>query len=209
MECLYLKRGVLGIFLVILFIVTPVGAVSYEQVSFVDDNVEVFVKISADTPWSSPFSEIVNISIDVVPQDLNVLQVNISRVSLIVNRAEADQSGFVLITLEYETNVNIVSANEYANYTNTFTVSAASTGMDCYFTILVEGSYYNGTHQTFFQSLAPDDLVGPFLISSSIATPTVWVGLLVLAVAGFIFIGGIFGVKKSRSRVRRKSLMDE
>lgn len=203
------KRGVLGIFIIVLFVFTQVGAVSYERVSYVNDNVEVFVEITANTPWSSPYSETVNVSIDVVPNIENVLGVNITSMTLIVHRAEPDGSSYILINIEKDDSANIVSPNPYANYTNSFTVSERSTGTECYFKLVVEGRYGNGTHFFDFQSMSPDDLVGPFAISPSITTPTVWVGLLVLGVAGIIFIAGIKGIKKSRSRVRRKSLLDD
>ena len=204
-----MKRGVFGIGLLLLVIATPVAGVSYDRVSFIDGDTEFFVGITANTPWRSPFSDTVNVSVDVVPNIDNVLSVNITRVTLIVHRAEADASGYVLIALEKDDSANIVSTNPYANYTNSFSVSSSATGMDCYFKLVVEGSYGNGTHLFNFQSESPDDLVGPFTISASIETPTVWVGLLVFGVSGLVFIAGMYGVKKSRSRVRRKSLLDD
>ena len=209
MEKIILKRGVFAIGLLLMVIATPVAGETYERVSYISGDNEIFVEITADTPWTSPFSETVNVSIDVVPTIENVIGVNLTRVTLIVHRAEADGSGYALISLEKDDPVNIVSNNPYANYTHIFSVSESSTGVDCYFALLVEGSYGNGTHHFNFQSSSPDNLVGPFEITASMSTPTVWVGLLAFGIASLVFMAGMYGIKKSKSRVRRKSLLDE
>ncbi|MHA1930181.1 MAG: hypothetical protein ACTSV2_16540 [Candidatus Thorarchaeota archaeon] len=204
-----MKRGVFVIGLLLLVIATPVSGVTYDRVSYISGDTEIFVEITANTPWRSPFSETVNVSVDVVPTIENVLGVNITRVTLIVLRAEADSSGYNLITLETDNQAHIVSNNPYANYTNSFSVSESKTGTDCYLALVVEGNYENGTHNFNYQAQSPDNLVGPFEISASMATPTVWVGLLAFGIASLVFIAGMYGIKKSKSRVRRKSLLDE
>ncbi len=194
--------------LTLLLLPTPVMGVSYSPVSFTSDGVEVIVSIQADTPWSAPFSESVNLSIGVTPLIDNTLGVNITSISLIVNSEEADGTGYTVIDADDESGTPLTMGVSYANYSTQLGLSGTGHGLVCYFAVVVTGSYRNGTHQEFFQALSPDNLVGPFVISASLESPIVWVGLIVLAIFGVIFIAGMYGVKKSRKRSSRRRLED-
>ena len=202
-------KRIMGILVLLLFLPIPTSAVIYETASYENDGVMVYVDVQANTPWTSPFVEKANLTISVVPQIDNSAQINITSVSLIVNRMEVDESGYSLVSAEVITDSPLATGVDHANYTHEFTMSGTSGGLDCYFAILVTGVYSNITDQHFFQALSPENLVGPFIIYVGIASPIAYVGLIVIGLAGIIFIAGVYGVKKSRKRTRRKSLLDE
>ncbi len=197
--------------LLIILLFTPM-MVPFETaapvVVYTSDNVEVSVDLIAAIPWTAPFEEEVNLTIGVFPLVNNVIHVNITSVNIIVYREEADQSGYRLITAKDHQGTPLAEGTTFANYTDTFLLSGTDYGTDCYFALLVEGYYYNATHLEFYQALSDENLIGPFVIGSSIHTPVAYVGLIVLAIAGVVFIAGVYGIKKSRSRSTRKSLMD-
>ena len=187
----------------------PTSAVVFDSVSFVSSGVQVDVQIEANTPWRSPFTESVNVSIGVTPQISGVVQTNITGVSIILHRLEVDETGYLLITAEEEMDSPLVEGGTSANYTNEFILSGASGGLECYFSILIRGVYSNVTTRQSFQALSQENLIGPFAIATDISSPVAWVGLIVIAVSSIIFAAGVYGVKKSRTHRRRRSLMDD
>ncbi|MFW9920694.1 MAG: hypothetical protein ACFFED_13905 [Candidatus Thorarchaeota archaeon] len=202
-----MKRSFVALLLVLL-LPTPVLGVTFDPTTYVDDGVAVTVYIQANTPWSAPFNEIVNVSVGVAPLAAAILEVNITSIELIVASEEADGSDFLIIDSADRSGTPLATGTSYANYSTSLQLSGTSHGLDCYFAIMVSGNYGNGTYQDFFQALSPDTLAGPFIISASIQSPIVWVGLIILGVSGVIFVAGIYGVKKSRKRSRRRHLED-
>lgn len=202
-------KRIICLLCLLLLLPIPSNAVVFENASFVSAGVEVFVDIEASTPWSAPFSQHVNLTLSVVPQMQSVSEVNITSISLIVNREEADGSGYSLIAADTDSGTPLATGNEYANYSKQLTLSSSTGGLNCYFAILVSGIYSNVTNQEYFQALSPENLVGPFAISISIISPQSWVGLIVIAISTVVFAAGIYGVKKSRTRAKRHSLLDE
>lgn len=194
--------------LIILLLPMPILATTYEPTTYTNDGIAVTVSLQADTPWSAPFNEVVNVTIGVAPLAESVQEVNITSISVIVNSKEADGSDYLIIAAEENTGTPLATGTSYANYSIEMTLAGVSHGLECYFALMVTGNYKNATYQEFFQSLSPDALIGPFVVSASIQSPIVWVGLIVLAVAGLVFVAGIYGVKKSRKRSRRRRLED-
>jgi hypothetical protein len=207
-EALKVKRACVLLCLVLLFPV-PVQAVVYEPASYLNDGVVVNVSLQAATPWTAPFVEAVEMNVSVVPAAMNLIHVNITRVSIIVNRADPDELEYSLIAAEEKSGSPLSSGVAYANYTGSFEINGQLNGLECYFAIIVSGSYFNTTGAYYFQAMSPENLVGPFTIGSSLATPTNLVGLAVIGISSLICVAGVFGVKRSRTRVRRKSLLDE
>ncbi len=208
MSELKMKR-VICLLAILLLVPIPTSAVVFDSVSYVSSEVQVDVEIQATTPWSSPFTESVNVSIGVVPQINGVTQTNITSVSIILYRVEVDDTGYILITAEEEMGTPLVEGESYANYTNEFILSGASGGLNCFFSILVRGTYSNVTTRQTFQALSQEDLVGPFAIATGISSPVFYVGLIVIAVSTIVIAAGVYGVKKSRTRIKRRSLMDD
>ncbi|MDF1541293.1 MAG: hypothetical protein P1Q69_20515 [Candidatus Thorarchaeota archaeon] len=202
-------KRVMGILVLLLLLPIPASAVVYETVSFETDGVIVFVDVEANTPWASPFTENVNLSISVVPQIENSVQINITSVSLILYSMDADQTGYNLIAAEVKSGAPLASGVDQANYTHEFAMTGTSGGLDCFFAILVNGAYSNVTARHVFQALSAENLVGPFAIATGIASPQAWVGLIVIGISTIVMIAGVYGVKMSRTRSRRKTLLDE
>ncbi|MHA1902347.1 MAG: hypothetical protein ACXADL_02860 [Candidatus Thorarchaeota archaeon] len=205
-----MKRKSLLAILVVFVLITPVSAVSFERTSFIHDGVEVFVEISADVPWSSPFTaNEANLTLSVVPQTSNVSHVNISEVSLIVNKYDSSDDTYQLISAESNFGSPLVTGNAFVNYSTTFEVTGNSAGAESYFALLVVGNYRNGSSVTYFQAVSQEGLIGPFAIRSSLQSPIVYVGILLFVFFTFVIIAGLYGVKKSRSPVRRRRLLDD
>jgi FlaG/FlaF family flagellin (archaellin) len=204
-----LPRSAVSVALILVLLLPSVSGVEYEAVEYIDGSMRVSVQISADTPWVAPFSESVSISVNVTPPGSAVQEVNVSRISLIVNRLEADQSGYVLVSAENVQGSPLATGLENTTYKTNLTLSGDKYGDNCYFALLVAGSYRNGTELHYFEAVSPDDLIGPFSISASIVTPQVWVGIVVLLGAFAFFACGAYGVKKSRSEKKRSKLLEE
>ncbi len=196
------------VFLILLVMPVPMSSIRYEPVSYSDDGVRVFVTVEANTPWTAPFNEKVNVTISVEPLIDQMTQVNITRIDVILNKVEADQSDYILMAADEVSGTPITTGVTFANFTSEFNFASTDSGTECYFAVMVSGAYRNATHIAFFQALSPENLVGPFVVTPSIESPIVWVGLIVMAIAGVIFAAGIYGVKKSRKRSTRKRLSD-
>lgn len=200
-----MKRA-LAVLIMLLVMPAPSAAYQYEPVSYEDGGVSVTVSIQATTSWIAPFTETVNVSVLAVPLAEGVVGVNITALSLIVNSEQADQSGFILIAAAEKTGSPLATGETAANYSTSMSVNSDKNGQTCFFAVLVAGAYSNVTTQEYFQAASPDNLVGPFTISASVASPIVWVGLIVVSIFMVVFVAGMYGVKKSRKRSRRHRL---
>ena len=204
-----LPKSAVSVALILVLLLPLASGVEYEAVEYTDGSMRVSLQISADTPWVAPFSESVSISVNVTPLASAVQEVNVSRISLIVNRLEADQSGYVLVSAENVQGSPLATGLENVSYQRNLTLSGAKYGDNCYFALLVAGSYQNGTELHYFEAASSDDLIGPFSISASIVTPQVWVGIIVLIGAFAFFACGAYGVKKARSEKKKPKLLEE
>ncbi len=204
-----LPKHVVAIALMLLLILPSASGVEYETKEFIDDSIRVSVQLAADTPWVAPFSETVSIAVNVSPMSSALQQVNVSRISIVVNRLETDQSGYVLVSAENVQGSPLKTGIESASYQTNITMIGDKFGESCYFALLIAGSYLNGTALHYFEAASPEDLIGPFSISASIATPQVWVGIIVLAGAFAFFACAAYGVKKSRSQKKKTKLLEE
>ncbi|MHA2424233.1 MAG: hypothetical protein ACXAEF_05565 [Candidatus Thorarchaeota archaeon] len=204
-----MKRNIICLLTILLLIPTPTSALVYDSVSYTSSDVQVDVVIEAGTQWSSPFTENVNVTIGVVPMFTGITETNITSVTLVLYRVEVDASGYFLIAAEEETGTPLVEGGAYANYSNEFSLTGNAGGLQCYFSLLVRGTFGNATSLQSYQALSQEDLVGPFAITTGIGSPVAWVGLIVIGVSSLVFIAGVYGVKRSRTRRRRKSLMDD
>ena len=149
-------KQIIPLILLVLLLPVPTAAFAYNPVSYSSEGVTVTVNLNANEAWSAPFTETVNVSIGVTPEASSVLSVNITSVSVIINRKEADQTGYLLMDLDDKTGSPLASGVSFANYSNQFTLRGTESGTECYFAIMVSGSYSNGTHSEYFQALSPD-----------------------------------------------------
>jgi hypothetical protein len=196
----------LAVLIMLLVMPAPSAAYQYEPVSYVNSGVSITVSIRAKTSWTAPFAEAVNVSVIATPLVDGVVGVNITSVSIIVNSEQADQSSFILIAAAEETGSPLATGDTSANYSTSMQIVGDKNGQTCFFAVLVAGAYSNVTVQEYFQSASPDNLVGPFTILASVASPIVWVGLIVVSIFMVVFVAGMYGVKKSRKRTRRHHL---
>lgn len=195
---------------VVLLLLLPVSSgMDYEAVEYTDDSINVSVQASASTPWVAPFSEQVELTVNVTPLTSAVQEVNLSRISLIVNKLEADESGYVLVSAENIQDSPLATGVNHVTYQANLTVGGDKYGDNCYFALLIAGSYYNSTELHYFEAASPDNLIGPFSISASLVTPQVWVGIIVLAGAFAFFACGAYGVKTSRSPKKNSKLLED
>ncbi|MHA2213964.1 MAG: hypothetical protein ACW992_12455, partial [Candidatus Thorarchaeota archaeon] len=81
------KTAVVILFLSLLMMPTA-SATDFSEQSFSNDGVEVSVTVSAATPWSSPFTETVSVSLNIRPLAEGVTEVNITEFILTVHRKD-------------------------------------------------------------------------------------------------------------------------
>lgn len=201
---------VAGLVLVSLLILTPsVSAVTYGPVSFVDDGIQVDVRILASTPWQSPFTEPVNVTLGIVPQADDVTQVSVSRVIVSVHRTESDNS-FTLIAAHSTDYENESFAGPVANITVDTYLSGSLSGGVCHFAVYVSGTFWNGTGTVNYEAASKENFIGPFSIAPSVSSPQSLVGIALMGLSALILTAGIWGVKKSRAERRKyRPLLEE
>lgn len=200
---------VLAARILILFVVMPCSAAEYGPASFTCDGVNVIVAVTADTPWESPFTEEVGLTVGITPQLPGVTQVNVTEVSVSVNRYDSGSATFVLVAAKSRVFSSPVTGSDHANFTTSLLLSGTISGAECYFALAVSGEYTNGTHVIQFLSTSSENLVGPFVISVSVGSPLFVIGLVMMGLFSAIVVLGVFGVKKSQGPAHRRHRLDE
>ncbi len=185
--------------ILLMILMTPVRATSYAPVTFEGDGVRVIVILTANTPWSSPFSEHVSVNLTVEPLADGVIQTNISSVVIGVNHRTTPGSGFLLMAVDSKQLSPPVTGTTAATFSGTFTLSGNTAGDDCYFAISVAGVYVNGSGTYHYETTSNESLIGPFIVSATIGTPQVLVGLVFTLVFIAVIVLGAIGVRRSRA----------
>jgi len=202
-------KRVLALCLVLILLIIPVHAVDFGEASFTEDDVQVTVWITANTPWDSPFSEEVNISLQVAPLAENITTITITDVVLTVQRSDPDGLTYALVSVQIEEFSPAMSGTEYAAASASMILDGSLTGTDCYFAVVVEGTYSNSTVEVPFQASSPENLVGPFAIAAGLASPQLIVGLVIIAAATLCIIAGSYATKCPRRGASRRKLLEE
>jgi hypothetical protein len=185
------------------------SAYDYAPAHYVSNSVSVDVRISAAQSWQSPFTELIGLVLGIVPQAPAVTQVNISQVVLSVHRLEPDETYILVAAASSDIGQGVFDAG-VANISSQVTLSGSISGSNCYFAVLVVGSYWNGTHAAVFNSISSENLVGPFSITPSITSPQSLVGIALVGGFSLLLIAGAYGLRKARSRTRRwKPLLEQ
>jgi hypothetical protein len=185
----------------------PVSAVTFDAASYTQDAVHVSAVVQAQVPWESPFTRTINLSIAVAPQLENITSVSITEVLVSIHAEEPGGDYLLLTSRNY---VLPEPVTDEANATTSLTVELSGTGTGdvCYFGISVEGSYSNSTGTFAYSTISPEDLVGPFVISLSVASPQFLVGLgfiiFFLVITGL----GVTAVRRIRSSPKRRPLLE-
>ncbi len=203
-----MKRLLLSI-IIISFLISPSLAVDFPTSRFTENGVTIYARATADTPWNSPFTESVTLSLSVEPNDPDTISVNVTDVLLTLHSRNPTGPGFSLIDAKTRTFTTPLSGSKYINYTGDFTLSSSMTGERCYFGVTVQGVYSNTTIQREFLIASNESFIGPFLILASLATPQVYVGLLIGIFASAVIIMGIVVVKRNRSLSKRRRLLTD
>jgi hypothetical protein len=202
-------RKAMSLVLVVLFLVSPVAAADFGEMSFSDDGVAVYASASADVPWEAPFTEDVIVSISVWPSLDNLTWTRISSIVVSVQSAEADGSGFSLISSDvHEFSTDPVGTN-CVNASVTVTLAGNSIGSESYFAVSVIGQYGNATDTFSYAASSPEDLLGPFTIAYSPTSPQFLFGAAMVIVFILVIVLGIWGVSRSRKRPTREALLKE
>jgi hypothetical protein len=204
-----LMRKLLPLFFVLLFLVNPVTAVDFEEMSFSDDGVTVYASVSADVPWDAPFSENATVLVSVWPADDNATWTRITSVLVTVHSAELDGSGYSLIASDiFDFQVHPEGGN-HVNASLTVSLSASGTGSQSYFAVSVSGRYGNSTNSFLFSATSPENLLGPFSISFSPTSPQFLFGLVLIILFTIVIVLGMIGVSRSRKRPTREALLKD
>jgi hypothetical protein len=193
----------------LVLLIIPVHAVDFTESSFSEDDVQVTVWIAANTPWYSPFSEEVNISLQVVPLAENITAITITEIVLTVHRSDPDGLTYTLVSVQIEKFSPAMSGTEYAAASASMILDGSLTGIDCFFAVVVEGTYSNSTVEVPFQVFSPENLVGPFVIAAGLASPQLIVGLVIIAVATLGIIAGYYAMNRSGRGSSRRKLLEE
>ncbi len=193
----------------LLMLVPFVSAAAYGPASFADGGIQVDVRILASTPWQSPFTEPVNVSLGIIPQTDGVSEVNVSQVIISVHRVESD-STFTLVAADATDFENASFTGAFANITVDTSLSGSLSGVECYFAVYVSGTFWNGTDVVNYEAASEEDFIGPFSITPSTQSAQFLVGIALMGLSALIMTAGIWGVKKSRSERRRhRPLLEE
>ncbi len=200
----------MSLFMLVMVMVVPVRALSFEPATFYDQGIEVTAEVSASVPWTSPFSEDVELTLTVRPNRSDVVQVNITEVTLSVNRRVDNTTSFMLVVASTHGLSEPVTGTSQAQYSSSFHLSGTTAAPMCYFGVSVCGTYSNGTHVFEYEVFSNQSLVGPFEISASLATPQVLVGLGISLAFIVVLVVGLLSLKRSRAGPkRRRRLLEE
>jgi hypothetical protein len=187
----------------------PVSAYDFPTSQINANGISLYASVSADTPWQSPFSKNVTLTFSIEPDDPDTTLVNISSVLFSLSAKNPTGSGFSLVDAHLRSFEPPITGTSYANYTGDFTFSSSMTGEQCYFALTVEGIYSNSTDYIHFQIVSNESFIGPFLILASLATPQVFVGLVIGVAASVVIIAGLIAVKRNRSTSKRRRLLSD
>ncbi len=202
-------KRVLTLCLLLVLLIMPAHAVDFAEASFTEDDVQVTVWITANTPWYSPFSEEVNISLQVAPLAENITTITITEIVLTVQRGDPGGSMYTLVSVQIEEFSPAMSGAEYAAASASMILDGSITGTDCYFAVAVEGTYSNSTVEVPFQVSSPENFVGPFVIAAGLASPQLIVGLVIIAAATLCIIAGAYATKCPGRGSSRRKLLEE
>jgi hypothetical protein len=193
----------------LVLLIVPVHAVDFTEASFTEDDVQVTVWITANTPWYGPFSEEVNISLQVASLAENITTITITEIVLTVQRSDPGGSMYALVSVQSKAFSPAMSGTEYAAASASMILDGSLTGSDCYFAVVVEGTYSNSTVEVPFQVSSPENLVGPFAIAAGVASPQLVVGLVIIAAATLCIIAGFYATKCPGRGSSRRKLLEE
>lgn len=205
-----MKRVAVAILLIaILFM--PVAAIDYGPATYIDSDSDAIiqVEISADTPWTTPFTEEVSIDIDIEIDQEDVTQVNITGLVVSVQRYEEGTDTYSVATVETVDFDTVISNADYANLSETFTMTGSIPSYQCYFAIALTYSYTNSSGTFYFQSTSPDNLLGSFTIAPGTSSAQFLVGVLVILVSTIIVAAGAYAAKKSKEPKKKRVSIDD
>jgi len=202
-------KHVLALCLVVVLLIVPVHAIDFTEASFTEDDVQVTVWITANTPWYGPFSEEVNISLQVASLAENITTITITEIVLTVQRSDPGGSAYTLVSVQIEEFSPAISGTEYAAASASMILDGSLTGTDCYFAVVVKGTYSNSTVEVPFQVSSPENFIGPFVIAAGLASPQLVVGLVIIAAATLCIIAGAYATKCPGRGSSRRKLLEE
>jgi len=195
--------------ILIFLVVVPCSAADYGPASFTSDGVTIIAGVTAGTPWESPFAKEVVLTVGVTPQLSGVTQVNVTEVSISINRYDSSSATFILVAARSKAFPSPVTGSDHANFTSSLLLSGTTSGAECYFALAVSGDYTNGTDVIHFLSTSSENLIGPFVISVGAASPLFIVGLAMMGLFSAVMVLGVLAVKKSQGLAHQKRRLDE
>ncbi|MHA2118703.1 MAG: hypothetical protein ACW98J_07275 [Candidatus Thorarchaeota archaeon] len=205
----HLMRKAMAMLLVALFLASLVVAVDFEERLFSDDGVVVYASASADTPWESPFTKDVSVSVSVWPSIENISWTSIASILVTVHSVGGDGSGFSLIASDDYDFTTYPEGGSHVNASATFTLTGGGVGSQFYFAVSVIGQYGNATDTFSYEAHSPEDLLGPFSISYSPATPQFLIGVAMIIVFTLVIVLGMRVFSQSRKKPTREALLKE
>ncbi len=205
----YAMKHVLALCLMLVILIIPVHAVDFTEASFTEDDVQTTVWITANTPWYGPFSEEVNISLQVASLAENITTITVTEIVLTVHRTDPGGSTYTLVSVQIKEFSPALSGTEYAAASASMILDGSRTGTDCYFAVTVEGTYSNSTVEVPFQVSSPENFIGPFVIAAGLASPQLIVGLVIIAAATLCIIAGAYATKCPGRGSSRRKLLEE
>ena len=203
-----MKRLLICLLMVSLLVV-PVSAYDFPTSRYDSGGIRLYASVATDTPWLSPFTKNVTLSLSIETLYPNTTQANISAILFSLSSSNPLGAGYSLIDSIFRTFDTPITGTSYVNYTGDFKFSSSMTGEKCYFSVLVEGDYSNSTHWIHYQIESNESFIGPLVILASLATPQVFVGLFIGVVASAVIIAGLIAVKRNRSTLKRRRLLSD
>ena len=199
-------KRLLPLLIALLLVAHPVSAVTFGSASYTQDDVRVSAVVQADFPWESPFTQTINLSLAVELQLENITGVSITEV-LVSIHAQEPSGNYLLLSSKNHVFLEPVTDEINATTNLSLELSGTGTGDVCYFGISVEGSYSNSTGTYAYSTLSPENLVGPFVITLSIASPQFLVGLGFIIFFLVITGVGVTAVRRMRTSPGRRPLL--
>ena len=198
------------VLVIVAILLQPAAMTNFGEESYTSDGIVVHAWLSADVPLFSPYSKNVSVDLSISASNASVIEINVTNIILSVNKRDISSDSYSIITAVEKSfsPVRIGSPNLIIN--ETLELTGLNVGQECYFALVVEGSYKTADNTTNFASTSPENFVGSFSIFSSLQSPLSQVGIVVIALFSLVIIGGLYLARRSHGIKReRPSLLQD
>ena len=140
--------------------------------------------------------------------DGGITQINITEAIVSVQSYDLRSGGYSLVCAGSRAFSTPVTGVTTANATTSLLLLGMGTGVECFFSLAVSGTYMNDTDAFPFQSRSAENLLGPLAIFMSITSLVFIVGIVMMGLLAVVLVLGVMGIRKSRGAMVRKRTIE-